>query len=187
MLKELSPKELKIEYDSKKLKCKTTEELTPLEGIIGQERAVKALKFGLNIEDSSFNIFVAGYSGTGRTTGVREFVEELAKKRPAPFDWCYINNFKNSYEPNVIKLPSGKGKVFQEDMANFISSTRNLLPKTFESKDFQEKKSAVIKSMRKGTETIKRTEQENFPKCRFCIEDNTRLVFLWFRLSMARF
>jgi len=167
MLKELSPKELKIEYDSKKLKCKTTDELAPLEGIIGQERAVKALKFGLNIEDSGFNIFVAGYSGTGRTTGVREFVEELAKKRYVPPDWCYINNFKNSYEPNVIKLPSGNGKIFQEDMANFIGSTRNLLPKTFESKDYLEKKDAVIKSIEQEREKLlkelnKRAQDEGF-------------------------
>lgn len=167
MLKELSFKELKAEYDSKKLKCKTTEELTPLEGIIGQERAVKALRFGLNIEDSGFNIFVAGYSGTGRTTGVMEFVEELAKKRPVPMDWCYVNNFKNSYEPNVIKLPSGRGKIFQEDMANFIVSIRDLLPKTFESKDYSEKKDTVIKSIEQEKEKLlnelnKRAEEEGF-------------------------
>ncbi|MCL5070945.1 MAG: AAA family ATPase [Actinobacteria bacterium] len=167
MQKELSPRELKIEYDSGKLKCKTTEELTPLEGIIGQERAVKALKFGLNIKDSGFNIFVAGYSGTGRTTGVRGFVEEIAKKRPAPLDWCYINNFKNSYEPNVIKLPAGKGKIFREDISNFIISIRNLLPKTFESKDYSEKKATVIKSIEQEREKLlnelnKRAQDEGF-------------------------
>ena len=71
MAKELLPKNLKVEFDSKKLNCKTTEELTPLEGIIGQDRAIKALKFGLNIENDGFNIYVSGYSGTGRTTGVK--------------------------------------------------------------------------------------------------------------------
>ena len=152
MLKELSLKELETEYDSKKLKCKTTEELKPLEGIIGQERAEKALKFGLNIGDSGFNIFVAGSSGTGRTTGVIKFVEELAKKRPAPSDWCYINNFQNSYEPNVIELPCGRGKIFQEDMAGFISSIKDLLPKTFESKDYSTKKDAIVKSIEQEKE-----------------------------------
>jgi Cdc6-like AAA superfamily ATPase len=51
----------------------------------------------LNIENNGFNIFVSGYSGTGRMTGVKNFVEELAKSKTLPPDWCYVNNFKNSY------------------------------------------------------------------------------------------
>lgn len=93
MQKELSPRDLKIEYDSSKLNCKTTDELPPLEGIIGQERAVKALKFGLNIKDSGFNIFVSGYSGTGRTTSVKEFVQEIAKKRICSFRLVLYKQF----------------------------------------------------------------------------------------------
>jgi lon-related putative ATP-dependent protease len=143
MSTELTPTDLKFRLDEKKLKCKTTENLTPLKGIIGQDRAVKALKFGLNIEDNGFNIFVSGYTGTGRMTGVKNFVGELAKTKPVPFDWCYVNNFKNSYEPKAIKLPSGQGKNFKENMSNFINSIRSLLPKAFSSKDYTEKKEAV--------------------------------------------
>ena len=167
MIKELSPKNLKIDFDSKKLNCNTTEELTPLEGIIGQDRAVKALKFGLNIEDDGFNIYVSGYSGTGRTTGVKEFVEELARSKPVPPDWCYVNNFKNSYEPNAIKLPPGKGRIFRDDIKNFIDSIRLLLPKTFESKDYQEKKDAIIKEIELKKEKLlndlnKKAQDEGF-------------------------
>ena len=147
MIKEIAPKNLKSSFDSKKLNCKTTEELKPLEGIIGQERAVRSLKFGLNIRDAGFNIYVSGYTGTGRTTGVREFVEEIAKTKPVPPDWCYVNNFKNSYEPDAIKLPPGRGKKFQYDVKNFIDSIRELLPRTFESKDYDEKKNAIIKNI----------------------------------------
>jgi len=167
MAKELLPKNLKVEFDSKKLNCKTTEELTPLEGIIGQDRAVKALKFGLNIEEDGFNIYVSGYSGTGRTTGVREFVEELARSKLVPSDWCYINNFKNSYEPYAIKLPPGKGKIFRDDIKNFIDSVRQMLPKTFESKDYLERKDAVIKDIEAEKEKLltdlnKRAQDEGF-------------------------
>ncbi|MBM3713275.1 MAG: ATP-dependent protease, partial [Actinobacteria bacterium] len=167
MTRELLPKNLKIGFDSKKLNCKTTEELAPLEGIIGQDRAVKALKFGLNIEDDGFNIYVSGYSGTGRTTGVKEFVEELARSKPVPFDWCYVNNFKNSYEPDAIKLPPGKGKIFRDDIKNFIDSVRQLLPKTFESKDYLDKKDAVIKDIEVEKEKLltdlnKRAQDEGF-------------------------
>ena len=96
MIPKLSPSKLNSKFDHKKLNCRSTEELIPLEGIIGQDRAVKALQFGLNIEDGGFNIFVAGYSGTGRMTGVKNFVEELAKSKPVPPDWVYVNNYKNS-------------------------------------------------------------------------------------------
>ncbi|TET48261.1 MAG: ATP-binding protein [Actinomycetota bacterium] len=145
MISSLPPGKLKFKFDHKKLNCRSTEELTPLEGIIGQDRAVKALKFGLNIENGGFNIFVAGYSGTGRMTGVKNFVEELAKNKPIPSDWIYVNNFKNSYEPKAIKLPAGKGGVFAGNMNNFISSIRELLPKTFSSKDYTEKKESITR------------------------------------------
>lgn len=145
MIPRLSPSKLRTKFDHKKLNCRSTEELIPLEGIIGQDRAVKALKFGLNIVDGGFNIFVAGYSGTGRMTGVKNFVEELAKSKPVPPDWVYVNNFKNSYEPKAVKLPSGKGKIFADNMGIFISSIRELLPKTFSSKDYAEKKESITR------------------------------------------
>lgn len=147
MIPGLSPSKLKTKFDHKKLNCRSTKELIPLEGIIGQDRAVKALKFGLNIEDGGFNIFVAGYSGTGRMTGVKNFVEELAKSKPVPPDWVYVNNFKNSYEPKTVKLPPGKGKIFADNMGIFISSIRELLPKTFSSKDYAEKKESITRGI----------------------------------------
>ncbi|MBN1298947.1 MAG: AAA family ATPase [Actinobacteria bacterium] len=146
MLKELSVNDLKVILDSKKLDCKSTDELSPLEGIIGQDRAVKALRFGLNIDNGGFNIFVSGYSGTGRTTSVKEFVEEIAKSKPVPSDWCYVNNFRDSYQPVAIELPAGRGKIFQDDIKNFVDSIKTVLPKTFESKDYTEKRDAMIKS-----------------------------------------
>jgi len=154
MLSPISYKQLKDSFNSKNLNCKTTEELEPLEGIIGQDRAVKSLKFGLNIENNGFNIYVSGYSGTGRTTSVKEFVQDIAKTKPTPYDWCYVNNFKDSYQPNAIKLPAGKGKCFQEDMKNFISSIRVLLPKTFESKDYVEKRDSIIKNIESKKEKL---------------------------------
>jgi len=167
MYNELSPVDLKSRFDLKKLNCKTTEELRPLEGIIGQDRAVKALKFGLNIQQNGFNIFVSGYTGTGRTTGVSEFVQEFAKSKPLPHDWCYVNNFNTPYEPNAISLPSGRGKVFQNDMKIFILSIRSLIPKTFESKDYSEKRDSVVKSIEVQKEKLlndmnKRAQDQGF-------------------------
>lgn len=103
MPNELTPKELRRECDPTSLmSCETTEAIPPLEGIIGQERAVKALKFVLEIKESGFNSYVAGPLGTGRTTAVKYFLEEIAKAKPVPSDGCYVNNFRNPYQPKAI-------------------------------------------------------------------------------------
>ena len=129
------------------MKCESTKDVVPLSEIIGQERAVRALKFGLGIKDHGFNVYVAGYPGTGRKTAVRNFVEAQAKTQPVPSDWCYVNNFGNQYEPNALELPSGKGKEFQEDMKNLIENVRNALPKAFESEDYVAKREATVKGL----------------------------------------
>jgi len=112
MVNELPPESLRKECDPSVMRCKTTQELVPLSEIIGQERAVRALKSSLGIRDQGFNIYVAGYPGTGRKTAVKNFVEEIARVEPVPPDWCYVNNFANQYEPKAIQLPAGKGKEF---------------------------------------------------------------------------
>ena len=147
MSKKLSIDQLRLEFDSTLLRCETTEELTPLEGIIGQERAVRALRFGLDIKEKGFNIYAAGYPGTGRTTAVQDFLKELAKVKSIPSDWCYVNNFTNSYEPLAIELPFGKGKEFAQDMKEFIEEVRQELPKTFESDDYASKRDETIQSI----------------------------------------
>src|SRR5512136_1965439 len=127
--------------------CDSTKDLVPLSEIIGQERAVRALKFGLGIKDHGFNVYVAGYPGTGRKTAVKNFVEAQAKTQPVPPDWCYVNNFGNQYEPKAIRLPAGKGKEFREDLKNFIENVKTALPKAFESDDYIARREATIKEL----------------------------------------
>lgn len=89
-MKELDPKQLRARCEVKEFTCKTSDELTPLEGVVGQPRALKALQFGLEIPDKGFNIYAAGISGTGRHTAVERFLQDLAATRPVPPDWCYV-------------------------------------------------------------------------------------------------
>ena len=127
--------------------CESTKELVPLSEIIGQERAVRALKFGIGIKNHGFNMYVAGYPGTGRKTAVKNFVEAQAKTQPVPPDWCYVYNFGNQYEPKAIQLPSGKGKEFRQDMKSFIENVKNALPKAFESEDYAGRREATIRGL----------------------------------------
>jgi lon-related putative ATP-dependent protease len=149
LVNELSPESLRKVCDTTLISCKTTEELVPSREIIGQERAVRALKFGLGIKDHGFNIYVAGFPGTGRKTAVKNFVEEVARDKPVPPDWCYVNNFSNQYEPNAIQLPAGKGKQFQDDVKNLVENIRTALPKAFESDDYASRREATIRGLEK--------------------------------------
>ena len=107
MIKSLPVEEYRAVYEPGRVECKTTETMRPTEEIIGQERAQKALRFGLEIQERGFNIYVAGMPGTGRRTAVRNFLDELAKTKPKADDWVYVNNFANPYEPLAIRLPPG--------------------------------------------------------------------------------
>jgi lon-related putative ATP-dependent protease len=147
MVNELPADKLRKECDPNIMRCETTQQLAPLQEIIGQERAVRALRFGFGIKERGFNVYVAGYPGTGRTTAVRNFLEETAKAEPVPSDWCYVNNFSNEYAPKAIRLPSGKGKDFQKDMKNFIENARRALTKVFESEDYAAKRDATVKTV----------------------------------------
>jgi lon-related putative ATP-dependent protease len=147
MVNELSPTQLRRTCNPDFMHCQNTSELVPLQEIIGQERAVRALKFGLGIKDKGFNVYVAGYPGTGRTTAVKNFLEETAKNQPVPPDWCYVNNFNDEYTPKAIKLPPGKAKVFQKDMKSFVDDTKRALRKAFESEDYAARRENTIKQV----------------------------------------
>ncbi len=147
MITKLPVEKLRNVCDANLMRCESTKDLIPLSEIIGQERAVRALKFGLGIKDHGFNMYVAGYPGTGRKTATKNFVEVQAKTQVVPPDWCYVNNFSNQYEPKAIQLPAGKGKEFGDDMKNFIEAIKNALPKAFESEDYAARREATLRGL----------------------------------------
>ncbi len=149
---ELTPRDLRVECEP--LECHTSGDLAPLEGIIGQDRALRALNLGLGIGERGFNVYVAGPHGTGKTTAVRNFLEAIAKSRPAPVDWCYVNNFRNPYEPLCVKLPTGRARTFQKDADAFVEETRRAVPRALQSDEFQSKRDALIKTAEQRRNTI---------------------------------
>jgi len=144
---ELSYEYARRVYSHENVECTTTAELTPLNEIIGQDRAIRALQFGLKIKDKGFNIYVAGFPGTGRRTAIVNFLEEIAKDRPVPSDWCYVNNFKDPDRPHAVELPAGKGREFKQDMERFVSEMRGALRVAFESEEYARRRNDTLKAI----------------------------------------
>ena len=112
--------------------------------IIGQERAIKALKLGLGMKAHGFNIYVSGAPGTGKLTAVTNFVGAQAKKESVPYDWCYVNNFKDTYRPHKLSMPAGNAAIFKKEMKNLVRDVHQALVKAFEGEAFAEKKTKIV-------------------------------------------
>ena len=141
---ELNYKDLKLSFNANMFNFETTEELEPLNSGIGQDRGIKALEFGLQVDVKGYNLYLEGPSGVGKTLYTKNYLNQIATKKKAPSDWCYIYNFDNPNQPIAVELPSGKGKEFQESMAGFIKEIRKDIKQTFNNDDF-EKEKALIK------------------------------------------
>jgi lon-related putative ATP-dependent protease len=145
LVSELPPEKLRFECPPGKVECKTSEELSPLEGIVGQDRALKALVFGVEMKGKGFNIFAAGPPVTGKRPATRSYLEKIAKSRATPPDWCYVNNFQNPYEPKALKLPAGKAKTFQKDLKNLIDQVKRAVPAALQSEEFVARTNSITK------------------------------------------
>jgi hypothetical protein len=124
---EVPVKQLRKDVDLSKLKFKTTEDIPPLATVIGQDRAVKAIDFGLAIEDPSYNIFVTGFRGTGRTTIVRDLLDKIATSPSKPEDRIFVYNFENPDEPKAISLPSKNAKSLITKFDRLINKIKSSL------------------------------------------------------------
>ena len=154
MLKELTAEQVRLMCDPELFHCNSTEELEPIEGIIGQDRAISALKFGLNILKPGFNIYVSGLAGTGRTTAIKSFLELLAAQKDTPSDWCYVHNFQDSYCPKALKVPAGIGQELQKDMKHAVDNAKRSLTQAFASKEYAERRAEITEDFNKKREAI---------------------------------
>ena len=128
---------LTVRLSESELGFDTTREVPPLEGTIGQDRALRALEFGLGVEQRGFNIFVSGAPGTGRATTLRALLRQTAARRPVPNDWVYVHNFSDPKRPRGISLLAGMGRQLASDMDELVSEARVRVPKAFESKEYE--------------------------------------------------
>lgn len=143
---ELSYKSLKNICNPNNFKFETTDDLDSKDLIYGQDRGIKALEFGLDVEAKGYNLYVEGPSGVGKTMYTKNYVNKIATKKKTPDDWCYIYNFTEPNEPIAVSLPAGKGKEFRDDMNSFITDIKRDIKLTFGNEDFDKQKSLMQSS-----------------------------------------
>lgn len=153
-MRPLPPEQLRLRFEASEFGHATTESVAPLEGIIGQERALRALRFGLGMRDQGYHIFVAGPAGTGRTTAVRSFLEEVARDLPQPPDWCYVYNFDDPYRPKALRLPPGGARRLERDLRTLVDRIGRHLTEAFEGDHYTDQRENLIRQFQEGRAKI---------------------------------
>jgi len=144
--------ELRRTVDPTTLGFETTNDLEPINGLIGQERALRAIQFGANMRSHDFNMFVLGPPASGKSTAVRTYLTKKAAEMPPPPDWVYVNNFEHLNQPRALRLPAGRGRKLAELMVAAIDELRTTLPAIFESEEYQARRRAIEEEFRSGQE-----------------------------------
>ena len=133
----LPPDRLHRRCPPESLPFESTEELPDVEVVLGQERALEALRFGVGIDRAGYNLFVLGPPGLGKHAVVRRFLEGRAQDAPVPSDWCYVNRFDQPHRPKALHLPPGRGSALRADMEQLVEDLRSAIPSAFESEQYR--------------------------------------------------
>ncbi len=150
---ELAVDQLWASCDTSILDFETTETLSAEARILGQERAIKAIDFGIGIASFGFNIYALGYTGTGRTTTIHTFLDRVASTLPVPEDWIYVHNFVDPNQPNAISLPPGTAVNLRRDMQEMVSDLLREIPRAFESEDYEKQREGIIRDLQEQRNT----------------------------------
>ena len=147
---ELSHNQLRWFCDPSQFPFECTKELEPLREFIGQDRAIRSIDFGLSMHQPGYNIFVAGMTGTGKTSMVKSYIERLvlereAKNGPAhPEDWCYVHNFADPDRSNIVMLAQGQGRVFRDSLDDLLRRLKEALGKAFSSEECSNERKRIV-------------------------------------------
>jgi len=144
-VKPLTAKDLYTRTDLRPLSIKSTEDLKDIEALIGQERALGAVRFATRMRQRGYNLFVIGPKGSGKHMAVSRFLEHRRTELEAPSDWVYVHNFENAYTPTAIALPPGRAEPFRRAMQELVTDLNAVIPALFESEDYRLRIDAVNK------------------------------------------
>ncbi|MBT9159712.1 MAG: Lon protease family protein [Dehalococcoidia bacterium] len=162
----------------------TTKDLAPLGEFIGQDRAIRAIEFGLSMNRDGYNIYVAGLTGTGKTSVVKSYIKKLAEKRKTelqyhPEDWCYLYNYADPDHPQVLNLPHGMGKVFKDQISNLLLGLKEELAKAFSSEEYKAQRKRTVEESRAAQQKLLQEINEEAQRQGFLFEMATTGVMLY--------
>ncbi len=148
----LPPEALYRHCDPETLGFETTEELPEVEEVIGQERALGALRVGIGVRHENYHLFALGPPGLGKHAVVRRMLEERAASDPVPADWCYVHNFNTPHRPKALQLPPGRGAALRTAIDRLIEELRSAIPAAFKSEDYRNRRQAIEEAVKQRQE-----------------------------------
>src|SRR5699024_10619998 len=138
----------------------TTEEVPELTSVIGQERGMAVMRFGLQVKKQGYNLYVAGIPGTGKTTFTNALIDEIAADDVKLFDYCYVHNFTNCYKPKMLQFPVGMGKSLQADMDKLVENAMTDIPNAFNEEYYQKERATIMRQFKqKNNEVVGRLSE----------------------------
>ena len=134
----LTPAQCLKRCDPTQFKFQSTAEIPPVDTIIGQPRAIRALRFGLEIKSPGYNIYIIGETGPGQIASIKRFLRKDAAEKPAPSDWLYVHDFDVTHQAKSISLPAGTGTELKDDLEQLVNTLKRELPEAFETEEYRD-------------------------------------------------
>ena len=165
--RKLKPEDLRWRCNQDVFAFDSTNDIEPIEGILGQERALKALKLGVDLRSPGYNIFIAGLSGTGKATTVKKMLETISDNCPPLHDYAYVNNFRDNDRPALLRFKVGKAKAFKQDLSSTIDILKGKIPQALESESYINRKKKIVAHYNDKEQSLmsafdEKLKQENF-------------------------
>jgi ATP-dependent Lon protease len=166
---ELKPVDLKWTCDADVFDFENTKNVKPIEGIVGQERALKALRLGVELKSPGYNIFITGLSGTGKFTAIKQMLESITPDCSNLNDYAYVNNFKDEDRPMLLRFPAGQANKFKKDLSRAIKFLQEKIPQILAAEPFVKQKKRVFAEYGKIQQKMMGAFEEKLKKDNFTL------------------
>lgn len=176
---QLKPEDLRWNCDPDIFEFDSTSELEPMEGIMGQERALKAIRLGVDLRSPGYNIFIAGLSGSGKATTVKKMLEKISSNCPPLYDYAFVNNFKDPDVPLLLIFSLGKARQFRQDLSSAIQILKNRIPQTLDSDLFTDRRKKLVQEYNEQEQALmndfdQKLKEDNFTLVQVKVGDGAR-------------